>query len=78
MWMPLWSQEVVRSIFRLPTFPGTSHVKAAVTEKYDEWLAMSVNDLTAAGNPKAPPRKNVVEWFTWVGTVGSRTYKEVF
>ena len=36
--------------------------KAAVTEKYGEWLAKSVNDLTPAGNPEAPPRKNVVEW----------------
>ena len=33
------------------------------TEKYDEWLAKSVNDLTPAGNPKAPPRKNVVGGF---------------
>jgi len=36
--------------------------KAAVIEKYDEWLAKSVNDLAPAGNPKAPPSKNVVEW----------------
>jgi len=33
-----------------------------IPTEYDEWLAKSVNDLTPAGNPKALPRENVVEW----------------
>ena len=45
-----------------PNVSGNKPSKAAVAEKYDKWLARSVNDLTPARNPKPPPRKNVVEW----------------
>ena len=45
-----------------PNVSGNKPSKAAVAEKYDKWLAKSVNDLTPARNPKPPPRKNVVEW----------------
>ena len=45
-----------------PDLSGNKPFKAVVTEKYDKWLAKSVNDLTPARNHKPPPRKNVVEW----------------
>ena len=53
-----------------PNISGNKPSKAAVAEKYDKWLAKSVNDLTPARNPKPPPRKNVVEWILH-GPVGS-------
>ena len=34
---------------QVPNVSRNKLFKAAVTEKYDEWLAKSVNDLTPAG-----------------------------
>ena len=34
--------------------------KANVTEKYDEWMAGEAHSFTAAGNMRAPPRREIV------------------
>ncbi len=39
--------------------------KANVTEKYDEWMAGEAHSFTAAGNMRAPPRREVLE--AWDG-----------
>ncbi|PFX12383.1 Pogo transposable element with KRAB domain [Stylophora pistillata] len=36
--------------------------KAKVTEKYDEWMANGQHAFTAAGNTRAPPRREIVHW----------------
>ena len=36
--------------------------KAKVTEKYDEWMANGHHTFTAAGNMRAPPRREIVQW----------------
>ncbi|PFX13070.1 Pogo transposable element with KRAB domain [Stylophora pistillata] len=36
--------------------------KAKVTEKYDEWMANGQHAFTAAGNMRAPPRREIVQW----------------
>ena len=43
--------------------------KANVTEKYDEWMAGEAHSFTAAGNMRAPPRREIVNWIpaAWDG-----------
>ena len=43
--------------------------KANVTEKYDEWMAGEVHSFTAAGNVRAPARREIVKWIlaAWDG-----------
>ena len=36
--------------------------KAKVTERYDEWMANGQHTFTAAGNMRAPPRREIVQW----------------
>ena len=36
--------------------------KVKFTELYDEWLSNGIHEFTAAGNPKPPPRRKMVEW----------------
>ncbi|RMX41294.1 hypothetical protein pdam_00017738, partial [Pocillopora damicornis] len=43
--------------------------KANVTEKYDEWMAGEAHSFTAAGNMRAPARREIVKWIlaAWDG-----------
>ena len=37
--------------------------KSSCTEKYDEWLGtIGINEETAAGNLRAPPRRAILQW----------------
>ena len=36
--------------------------KAFITEQYDEWISKDLHEYTKAGNLKAPPRRQIVEW----------------
>ena len=33
-----------------------------MTERYDEWMANGQHTFTAAGNMRAPPRREIVQW----------------
>ena len=43
--------------------------KANVTKKYDEWMAGEAHSFTAAGNMRAPARREIVKWIlaAWDG-----------
>ena len=43
--------------------------KANVPEKYDEWMAGEAHSFTAAGNMRAPSRREIVKWIlaAWDG-----------
>ena len=36
--------------------------KSIITERYDEWMSNGIHEYTNAGNLKAPPRRQIVEW----------------
>ena len=51
--------------------------KANVTEKYDEWMAGEAHSFTAAGNMRAPPRREIVKWIlaAWDGFGQKNDYR---